>query len=40
MPEDDVPGPPFRQAFNALIQRGMTTEKPVVVSKPIQFKPR
>ncbi len=40
MPKDDVPGPRCTEKFNALIARGMTTEAPVKISKPIQFKPR
>ncbi len=40
MPKDDLPGPQHSKVFNALVERGMTTEQPVVICKPLTFKPR
>lgn len=40
MPKGDKPGPSQRQIFNAMAAKGMVTENPVKIMKPIQFKPR
>jgi hypothetical protein len=40
MPKGDRPGNPQKQIFNAMAERGMTTQTPVTVLKPLHFKPR
>ena len=38
MPEDDELGPGIKEQFMALAEKGMKTEQPIKVLKPLQLK--